>query len=89
MSSADRCVALRNRARRCARKKQYRKAALALREAAALDGAPATWAMLGAMLRRARREGEAIAALRQAEWLHRRAGSAGRAAAVARLIATG
>ncbi len=80
--------ALKHRARRCAGKGEYRKAALALREAVALEGDAASWALLGDMLRRARRPSEAAQAFKQAEWLHRRAGAPRRAAVVARLLGT-
>ncbi|MCC6877171.1 MAG: hypothetical protein IT378_22895, partial [Sandaracinaceae bacterium] len=67
------------RARRLARKGEYRKAALALRERAALRGDAAAWVALGDMLRRARRPDEAVAALKQGKYLHERAGAKARA----------
>lgn len=82
----DRGQALKHRARRHARRGDWHKAAVALREAVALGGDAASWTLLGAMLRRARREAEAAQAFKQAEWLHRRAGAPRRAAAVARLL---
>jgi len=77
---------LRRRARRLARKGHHRKAAVALRELVALEADAATYALLGDMLRRARRGPEAVEALRQSLWLHRRAGAERRARTVARLI---
>lgn len=77
---------LKRRALRLAARGEYRKAALALRERAALVGDAASWVMAGAMLRRARREDEALVALRQGLWLHHRAGAARRARSVARVI---
>lgn len=78
---------LKRRALRLAAKGEYRKAALALRERAALVGDAASWVMAGAMLRRARRDDDAIAALKHGLWLHQRAGSERRARSVARVIA--
>lgn len=77
---------LKRRAQRLARKGDYRKAALALRERVALTGDAASWVALGDMLRRARRVPEALTALRQGLYLHRRAGAEGRARTVARMI---
>ena len=77
---------LKRRALRLAAKGEYRKAALALRERAALVGDAASWVMAGAMLRRAHRDHEAIVALRQGLWLHERAGATQRARSVARVI---
>ena len=77
---------LKRRARRFARKGEYRKAALALREHAAREGDAASWVALGAMLRRARRIPEALNAFKQGMFLHRRAGAEARARTVARLI---
>ncbi len=77
---------LKRRARRLARSGDYRKAALALREHVALRGDAASWVALGDMLRRARRVPEALNALRQGRYLHRKAGADGRARTVARMI---
>lgn len=77
---------LRRKARRHARKGDMRKAALALREAVALEGTPQAWTRLGGMLRRAGRDSDALHALRQAMFLFRRGGMDGRARSVARLI---
>lgn len=77
---------LKRRARRFAAKGDFRKAALALRERAALRGDAASWVALGDMLRRARREREALEALKQGLFLHRRAGAVGRVRTVARMI---
>lgn len=77
---------LKRRARRCARKGDFRKAALALRERAALTGEAASFVALGDMLRRARRTPAAIAALKQGAYLHRRVGARRRAQTVERMI---
>lgn len=77
---------LKRRAQRLARKGEYRKAAIALREHAALSGDACAWVALGDMLRRAHRTPEAIRALRQGMYLHRQAGAEGRARTVARMI---
>jgi len=82
----DRRSLLLGRARRFARAGEYRKAAVALRQAAVLAGDAASWVKLGSMLVRARRQGEALQALKHGLWLHRRAGAAGRARTVARLM---
>ncbi|HJL17820.1 MAG TPA: hypothetical protein RMH99_19300 [Sandaracinaceae bacterium LLY-WYZ-13_1] len=77
---------LERRARRHARRGEYRKAALALRERAALVDDAKTWVALGDMLRRAGRAREALRALKQGMYRHRRAGASGRARTVARMI---
>ena len=77
---------LKRRARRFAMKGDFRKAALALRERAALLGDAPSWVALGDMLRRARRDREALAALKQGMYLHRQAGAVGRVRTVARMI---
>lgn len=77
---------LRRRAHKHARKGNFRKAVVALRQLAALDGRPAHWVALGDALRRARREREAIRALHQGLFLHSRAGADARARSVAQLI---
>lgn len=82
----DRTAVLRRRANRHARRGEYRKAALALRQLAALRGDAASWVALGDMLSRARRPEEAVVAFRRGLWLHRQAGATGRARTVARLI---
>jgi hypothetical protein len=82
----DKASTLKRRAHKLATKGEHRKAALALRERAALVGDAASWVMAGAMLRRARRDDEAIVALRHGMWLHERQGSTGRARSVARLL---
>lgn len=86
MAIESRDELLKRRAARFARKGDYRKAALALRERVALRGDAASWVALGDMLRRARRTPEALTALRQGLYLHRRAGAVGRARTVARMI---
>lgn len=77
---------LRRRAQKHARKGNFRKAVVALRQLAALDGSPAHWVALGDALRRARKEREAIRALHQGLFLHSRAGFDRRARSVAQLI---
>jgi cytochrome c-type biogenesis protein CcmH/NrfG len=77
---------LRRRARRLADKGDPRGATLALRELVAVEGEARSWALLGAMLVRARRADDAIDAFKQAFWLHRKAGARARARTVARLL---
>ena len=77
---------LKRRAHRLAGKGELRKAALALRERAAVVGDAASWVMAGAMLRRARRDDEAVVALRHGLWLHERAGDLPKARSVARVL---
>ena len=86
MASIDHSDHLRRRAFKHASRGDLRKAVLALRERAALVDDGASWVMLGAMLRRAGKHGEAHAALRTGLYHHRRAGFTGRARSVARLI---
>jgi hypothetical protein len=74
------------RARRLAKNGEHRKAALALRERAAIVDDPAAWVMAGAMWAKARRAADALAALRHGMWLHQRAGSTARARVVARIL---
>jgi len=85
-SGDERSDVLRRRARRLARQRDFRKASIALRELVAHKQDAASWVALGDMLVRARRNAEALQALRQGLWLHRRAGAAGRARTVARMI---
>ena len=82
----DRAVVLRRRAQRHARRGEYRKAAVALRQVVALRGDAVSWVSLGSMLCLSRRPTEAVDAFRHGLWLHRRAGADGRARTVARLI---
>ena len=77
---------LKRRALRLARKGELRKAALVLRDLVARHESAAAWVLLGSMLRRARRDDEALAALRQGLWLHSRSGADRRVRTVARLI---
>lgn len=77
---------LRRRAHKLASRGEFRKAALALRQRAGLVGDAASWVLAGAMLRRARRLDEAVAALRHGMWLHERAGASRRARSVARVL---
>jgi hypothetical protein len=74
------------RARRLAKNGEHRKAALALRERAGIVDEAAAWVMAGAMWAKARRQEDALAALRHGMWLHQRAGSAARARVVARIL---
>lgn len=84
---ADKAELLKRRADKLASKREFRKAGLALRERAALLGDDAvSWVLAGAMLRRARRDDEALAALRYGMWLHERAGMTRKARAVARVV---
>jgi Flp pilus assembly protein TadD len=83
---SDRGQVLLRRARRFALRGEHRKAAVALRELVTYSGDARSWTLLGDMLVRARRKAEAIAAFRQAMWLHNRSGSKLRARTVARLI---
>ncbi|MDQ3034384.1 MAG: hypothetical protein M3Y87_18395 [Myxococcota bacterium] len=83
---ADKADLLKRRARKLASKGEYRKAALALRERAAVVGDAASWVLAGAMLHRARRDEEAIVALRHGMWLHERAGEPRKACSVARVL---
>lgn len=77
---------LKRRARRFAKQGDFRRAAVALREHAAITGDAASYVALGDMLRRARRVPDAISALKQGMYLHRRCGASGRAQTVARMI---
>ncbi len=77
---------LKRRALRLARKGEHRKAALVLRDLVTQHESAAAWVLLGSMLRRARRDSEALAALRQGLWLHRQDGADRRVRTVARLI---
>ena len=85
-SNPDQLSVLSRRAHRLSRRGEYRKAALALRERAMITGDAASWVALGDMLRRARRVPEALKALKQGLYLHRRQGAEGRARTVARMI---
>lgn len=77
---------LRRRALRFARRGEYRRAAVALRERAALTNDAPSYVALGDMLRRARRVPEALRALKQGMYLHRQGGAGRRARTVARMI---
>jgi Flp pilus assembly protein TadD len=74
------------RARKLERKGEFRKAALALRKLAGNSGEPKHWVALGNLWRRARRRDQALDALRQGMFLHKRRGSSERARTVARMI---
>lgn len=78
--------ALWRRAARCARRGEFRKAAVAMREAVAIDPTPASYTRLGCMLEKAGRRNEAVDALKQALFLFRQADLTGRARTVARMI---
>jgi len=82
----DTVNALRRRARKLARRGDYRKAACAMREVVALEGEARAWVRLGHLLIQARREAQAIDALKQGLFLHRRAGYDRRARTVANMI---
>ena len=77
---------IQRRTTRLARKGQYRKAALALRKLAGSSGEPRHWVALGHLWRRARRRDQALDALRQGMFLHKRRGADQRARTVARMI---
>ena len=87
MNADDREETLKRRALKLARKGEYRKAAIALRERAALVADAASWGMVGGMRARARRPEDAVAAYRQGMWLHQQNGAPRRARTVAKLIA--
>jgi Flp pilus assembly protein TadD len=74
------------RAQRFLRKGQYRKAALVLRKLAGSSEEPRHWVTLGHMWRRARRRDQALDALKQGMFLHKRRGASDRARTVARMI---
>jgi Flp pilus assembly protein TadD len=74
------------RAQRLVRKGQFRKAALALRKLAGASDEPRHWVALGHMWKRARRQDQALDALRQGMFLHKRRGASDRARTVARMI---
>lgn len=89
----ERCEPLRSdaeiierRVQRFLRKGQFRKAALALRKLAGSSEEPRHWVALGHMWRRARRRDQALDALKQGMFLHKRRGAGDRARTVARLI---
>ncbi|MDH5493452.1 MAG: hypothetical protein OEY14_15975 [Myxococcales bacterium] len=77
---------LRRRAFRHARKGEYRKAAVAMRRVVALEQEARAWVALGKLLDDASKPKEALDALRQGLYLHRREGAHGRAQTVARMI---
>jgi hypothetical protein len=77
---------LRGKALRSARRGEWRKAALSLRELVALEDRASDWVRLGHALAQAGREGESLAAYRQGLFRHRRDGAPRRARTVARLI---
>jgi len=79
-------LTLRKRAARFTRKGEPRKAALALREAAALDPSGPSFVRLGHVLQRLGKRDDALHALRQALYCFRYDDMRGRARTVARLI---
>lgn len=70
------------RAIRLCRRGEYRKAALVLRDLVAQRPSAANWSKLGVCLLHAGRHDQALDALKQGIWLHRRTGYPGRAAAL-------
>ena len=74
------------RAEKFVRKGQFRKAALALRKLAGSSEEPRHWVALGELWRRARRPEQALDALRQGMFLHKRQGASDCARDVARMI---
>jgi Flp pilus assembly protein TadD len=78
--------ALRDRANRMLRKGEFRKAVLALREAASLDPSGASYVRLAHALLLVERRDEALHALRQALYCFRYDHQRGRARTVAGLI---
>jgi hypothetical protein len=82
----DPVIALRRRAARFVRRGEARKAALALREAAALDPNGALFVRLAHVLQTMGKRDEALHALRQALYCFRHDELRGRARTVARLI---
>ncbi len=86
LEAADATERLRRRAAKFARRGDYRKAALSLRQLVSLDGRARSWVAFGAMLRRAKRYEEALEAYKQGLWLLRREGQDRRAFTVAKLI---
>ena len=86
VTGVDHHRALRRRAHRHARKGDLRKAAIALRQLAALGGEARYWVALGAVLSRGNKHSEAIDAWKQGLWLFKQSGANGRAATVAKLI---
>lgn len=86
LSPDDRARSLERRAVRTARRGQFRKAIVMLRQAANIVERPCTWVRLAHVLRQDGRSGDAADALRRALWLHRHSGRHGRARTVAKLI---
>jgi hypothetical protein len=84
--TTDPVLALRRRAARFVRRGEGRKAALALREAAALEPSGALFVRLAHVLQTMGKREEALHALRQALYCFRYDDMRGRARTVARLI---
>lgn len=82
----DQVALLRRRAARFLRRGEPRKAALALREASALDPSGASYVRLAHALLRAGKRDEALHSLKQALYCFRYDDMRGRARTVARLI---
>jgi Flp pilus assembly protein TadD len=70
------------RSLRLCRKGEYRKASVALRQLVSRTRCAAHWTRLGLVLLQAGRDARALDALKQAKWLHERAGYPGRARAI-------
>lgn len=86
VTGVDHHRALRRRAHRHARKGDFRKAAIALRQLAALGGEARHWVALGSVLSQGNKQTEAIEAWKRGLWLYKQSGADRRAATVARLI---
>jgi len=84
--SEDELGCLRRRARKLARRGDFRKAARTMRDVVALGGEARAWVRLGHLLSRMRRGDQAVDALKQGLYLHRRAGAELRARTVAQMI---
>lgn len=82
----DRAPSLERRAMRLLRRGDARKAAITLREAAALNPCGASYTRLGYALMRAGRNEDAVRALKEALYCFRHEDMRGRARTVARMI---
>jgi predicted TPR repeat methyltransferase len=82
----DKLSLLRRRVRKLARRGDYRKAARMMRDVIALESEASAWVRLGHLLSHSRREQQAVDALKQGLYLHRRAGAELRARTVAQMI---
>jgi uncharacterized protein HemY len=86
MDPQSRGDVLRRRGMRAARRGEWRKSVVALRELVALEGRATDWVRLGYVLGEARRSDESLAAYHQGLYAYRRSGASKRARTVARLI---